>query len=379
MTASQRTRRTGARRAGAAAGLCLLLCVCAGAQPPPGAPPSGEDLDRLLGEITPAFPAPYVQAVFGPEADPGPLRLLGMDLAQDAPLDGGVPRVDGAKALAVTAYWVPAVRITGKIPAQLRFWLEQVALARTLDVSAGPGAGEPPWEPGVVVRQTFEAPMREIVHVLNGAAHLTVQLAAPPGRNAGPGLVLQDLPLHLGPAAGRGRLRAERWEAFAGPGVRTLSAGFRLCNDAALTLPVPDSDGAEVSELVVSSAYAYGIVPQGKPVMEVVLRGGGGERRMELLSGVHTARADYDYFAPGSQRHERTVIVESQDADHMDSSGAPFQRHRYGGRVPLSPPLRDVRTLEFRLRGAVVVDVFEVGLAGAPAPPAPPAAPGAAL
>ena len=37
---------------------------------PRGAPPSAEDLDRLLREITPAFPAPYVQAVFGPEAAP---------------------------------------------------------------------------------------------------------------------------------------------------------------------------------------------------------------------------------------------------------------------------------------------------------------------
>jgi len=207
-----------------------------------------------------------------------------------------------------------------------------------------------------------------------------VQLAAPPGRNAGPGLVLQNLPLHLGPAAGRGRLRAERWEAFAGPGVRTLSASFRLCNDAVLTLPVSAADGAEVSALVLSSAYAYGIVPQGEPVMEVVLRGGDGERRVELLSGVHTARADYDYFTPGSQRHERAVIVESQDADHMDSTGAPFQRHRYGGRVPLDPPFRDLKSLEFRLRAGVVVDVFEAGLAPAPvpAPPADPPAQGAA-
>ncbi len=366
------------RRRAVAGALCLLLCVWAGAQETPGAPPSAEDLDRLLREVTPAFPAPYVQAVFGPEADPGPLRLLGLDLAQDAPLTDKTPRVDGAKTLTVTAYWVPAVRITGKIPVQLRFWLEKVALARTLDVSAGPGPGEAPWEPGVVARQPFEVPMREIVYVLNGAAHLTVQLAAPPGRNAGPGLVFQNLPLHLGPAAGRGRLRAERWEAFAGPGVRTLSASFRLCNDAVLTLPVPASDGGEVSALVLSSAYAYGIVPQGEPVMEVVLRGGDGERRVELLSGVHTARADYDYFAPGSQRHERAVIVESQDADHMDSTGAPFQRHRYGGRVPLAPPLRDLKSLEFRLRAGVVVDVFEVGFASVQASSAAPAAQGAA-
>ena len=114
--------------------------------------------------------------------------------------------------------------------------------------------------------------------------------------------------------------------------------------------------------------------------MEVVLRGGDGERRVELLSGVHTARADYDYFTPGSQRHERAVIVESQDADHMDSTGAPFQRHRYGGRVPLDPPFRDLKSLEFRLRAGVVVDVFEAGLAPAPvpAPPADPPAQGAA-
>lgn len=366
------------RRRAAAGVLCLLLCAWAGAQPPPGAPPSSEELDRLLKEITPEFPAPYVQAVFGPEADPGPLRLLGLDLAQDGPLTDRKPSVDGARTLTVTAYWVPALRVTGRIPVQLRFWLENVALARTLDVSAGPGPGEVPWEPGVVARQIFDVPMREIVYVLNGAAHLSVQLAVPPGRNAGPGLVLQDLPLHLGPAAGRGRLRAERWEAFTGPGVRTLSASFRLCNDAVLTLPVPASDGAAVGAVVLSSAYAYGVVPQGKPVMEVVLRGGDGERRVELLSGVHTARADYDFFTPGSQRHERAVIVESQDADHMDSTGTPFQRHRYGGRVPLDPPLRNVKTLEFRLSAGVVVDVFEVGVVSAPTPPAVPAAQGVA-
>ncbi|HOC73049.1 MAG TPA: hypothetical protein PKL54_09540 [Candidatus Hydrogenedentes bacterium] len=376
MTVSQGKRgmRTPCRAAGA---LCLLFCFWAGAQEGPG-PLPGEELDRLIREITPAFPAPYVQAVFGPEQDPGPLRLLGLDLAQDAPLSGKPPRVDGAKALAVTAYWVPSQRITGRVPVQLRFWLENVALARTLDVSAGPAAGEAPWEPGVVARQTFEAPMREIVYVLNGAAHLSVLLAAPPGRNAGPGLTLQDLPLHLDPASGRGRLRAERWEAFAGPGVRTLSASFRLCNDAAITLPVPASPAeAAVAGLAVSSAYAYGVVPQGNPVMEVVLRGADGERRVELLSGVHTARADYDYFPPGSQRHERAVIVESQDAENMDSAGAPFQRHRYGGRIALDPPLREVTSLEFRLRAAVVVDVFEVGFLAAP-PPADPAPKGTA-
>ncbi len=219
--------------------------------------------------------------------------------------------------------------------------------------------------------------MREIVYVLNGAAHLSVLLAAPPGRNAGPGLTLQDLPLHLGPASGRGRLRAERWEAFAGPGIRTLSASFRLCNDAVVTLPVPASPAGPAAGLAVASAYAYGVVPQGQPVMEVILRGADGERRVELLSGVHTARADYDYFPPGSQRHERVVIVESQDAENMDSAGAPFQRHRYGGRITLDPPLREVTSLEFRLRAAVVVDVFEVGFLSAP-PPADPAPKGAA-
>lgn len=339
---------------------------------PPSAPQplTARDVKARLAEITPSFPAPYAQAVLPVGVEPGAVRLLGVDLAQAGPVAASKrPRLEGGRPLTLTAYWVPSTRIVGRIPFSLRFWLENFMVSRGEDLAVGPGPGQPPWEPGVVQRQEYSVNLSNVSSMLTGNARLSLQLTPKSGAGQ-PGLVLQEMPVFLAPQVGRGRIRAELWEPLLAGPAKTLSVSFRLCNEARVRVPVRVEPGRAATTLLVASAYAYGSLPQDTPVMEVTVEGREGARVVVLRSGVDTARTDYDFFPPGAQDHAKATIIDSQDADYLDSGGAPFQRHRYLARLALDPPVAEPRSVSFRLLADVVVDVHEAALlfGGADAP-----------
>lgn len=357
--------------------LCVFAVLAASAAPaetPPAAetpqPLTARDIQARLAEITPAFPAPYVQAVLPVGVEPGAVRLLGVDLAQAGPVAASKrPRLEGGRPLTITAYWVPSTRIVGRIPFSLRFWLENFMVSRGENLAVGPGPGQPPWEPGVVQRQEYSVNLSGVAAMLTGNARISLQLT-PKSGGGQPGLVLQEMPVFLAPHVGRGRIRAELWEPLLTGPAKTLSASFRLCNEARVRIPVRTEPDSAATAILVASAYAYGSLPQDAPVMEVTVEGRDGARAVVLRSGVDTARTDYDFFPSGDQDHAKATIIDSQDADYLDSGGAPFQRHRYLARLALDPPVPAPVAVSFRLVSDVVVDVHEVALlfGGADAP-----------
>ena len=361
--------------------LCLAVMGWAGAAAV-NAPP--KDLDAQLRELTPSHPAPATGVLLPVGEDAGPVRLLGVDLLQNgSPLAGESPKLDGNIPLDIVEYWCAAAVIAGRISTTVRFWSQDYMIGRGEDLAIGPNAGEPAWEPGGVYRQKHTINLPQIAGAINGNVHLSIHLAAGPGGGS-ESPALQQLDLVLTPRVSAGRIARTLLESKLEHGAEPLSKSFRLGRGASVTLPV-GAHGRAVRGIIVVSSFAYGSVAQGKPVLEVDMGEGAGSRHMQLLSGVHTARGDYDYNQPGTVNHTKPPIVESQDADYLDASGAPFRRHRYLGTIPLDPPVQNLESLTFHVTADVVVDVFEVALLYAePAAPSasttPPAsAPAAAV
>ena len=350
-------------------GVCLLLAAWAGAQKADTVP---KDLGVRIGELTPAHPAPATGALLPAGEDAGPVRLLGVDLLQNGtPLSGGCPKLDGNIPLDVVAYWCPAAVIAGRVPMTIRFWSQDYMIGRGEDLVIGPAPGEPAWEPGGVYRQKHTVGLPQIAGSINGNVHLSIHLAA--GAVGGPeSPALQQIELVVTPRVGAGRIARTTLDAKLERGAAPLSKSFRLGRGASVTLCVGVRNRA-VKGIVVVSSFAYGSVAQGKPVVEVAVNDGTAPRSMQLLSGVHTARGDYDYYLPGTMNHSKPAIVDSQDAeDYLDASGGPFRRHRYAGMVPLDPPTQNLESLTFSVTADVVVDVFEVALLYAEPAAAPP-------
>ncbi len=356
--------------------VCLVVAGWAGAATVDAAP---KDLDTQIRELTPSHPAPATGALLPVGEDAGPIRLIGIDLLQNGvPLAGDCPKLDGNIPFDIVAYWCPAAVIAGRIPMTLRFWSQDYMIGRGEDLVIGPAAGEPAWEPGGVYRQKHTIGLPQIAGAINGNIHLSIHLAA--GANAGlESPALQQLDLVVTPRVGAGRVARTLLDAKLEHGAEPLSKSFRLGRGASVTLPV-GVHGRAVRGLIVVSSFAYGTVAQGKPVVEVGVNEGTASRNVQLLSGVHTARGDYDYGLPGTMNHVKPAIVESQDADYLDASGAPFRRHRYLGTLPLDPPAQNLESLTFHVTADVVVDVFDVALlyaepAAPPISPVPAAAP----
>ena len=356
---------------------CICLTLASWAAAVDAAP---KDLDAQIRQLTPSHPAPATGALLPVGEEAGPMRLLGIDLLQNGtPLAGECPKLDGNFPLDLVPYWCPAAVIAGRVPTTVRFWSQDYMIGRNEDLVSGPAAGEPAWEPGGVYRQKHTINLPQIAGAIDGDVHLSIHLTA--GTSAGTeSPALQQLDLVVTPRVGAGRIARTLLEAKLEHGAEPLSKSFRLGRGASVTLPV-GVRGRPVRGLIVVSSFAYGTVAQDKPVVEVGVNEGSGSRKLQLLSGVHTARGDYDFNPPGTMNHAKAAIIESQDADYLDASGAPFRRHRYMGVIPLDPPAQNLESLSFHAPAEVVVDVFEVALLfaepAAPAVPAPVPAPAA--
>ncbi len=352
------------------AGLAAVLCLAAALAH--GGAPDGS------AKTSPDFAAPSANALLPPGGDPGPLRLLGIDLLQDgAPLTGDTPAVDANKPLEIVAYWVPYVRLPARLPLSARFWAHRFMVSGGDTLEAGPEAGAPPWEAGGVYRQPHTVNLPAVLVSVSGEARLLIGLESVQRDKGRKTLPLMDLAVTVAPRVGGGKIPRKLLEARA-PGGMVLSKSFRLCRGASVVLPVTPSVGGRVVSVLVCSAFSYGDVPQDKPVFEMVPQtaGGAAMAAVPVLSGAHTARTDYDFYPARSMGHGKAEIIDSQEADTTDSGGLPMRRHRYAAQFDLPAPAA-LTGLAFRPVSNVVVDVFDVVLlleAPAPEPSGPPPA-----
>ena len=118
------------------------------------------------------------------------------------------------------------------------------------------------------------------------------------------------------------------------------------------------------------SAFSYSTAPQGDTVCDVhVTTAEGRDVNLKIESGHSTARGDYDLYTPERNGHERIATIESKEADYLNASGAPFQKHKYAARLTLPEALGNLTELRFRSSSEVILDIFDLVLCYEDSPP----------
>lgn len=341
----------------AAFGLTLAAALQAVGQETAALPPAAE----------PAIPAPAVGAFAPAAARPAPLRLLGVDLLQEgAPVAPDV--LLGGRPLVMRFHWIPSRRAAAAVPFEVTFVSAGSRISRRYELAAAPEPGAAPWEGGCVYLQPQAIDLPSVATAMSGDVSIIVQLIEQE-MGAIVRRPLQQIRARVSPAVVPGQVSRRAVAAFFGETARPLNVSFRLGSGAAAEVPLPAGvSGAAAETIGLVSAFSYGDIPQGGPVCMVeVLAGDEVVRQVELRSGEHSARADYDY-RPEEQKHDKTSVVESWLAEYGDAEGAPFNKHKYGVRIPIGADAAARATaLRFRAAADVVFDVYEVVLAPEPA------------
>jgi hypothetical protein len=315
--------------------------------------------ERLLKAVTPAFAAPYPE--FSPDWQPLALRLLGIDLTQNGlPVTGERPVLDSAFPLTVTCYWLAEAEVTQKRGLELKVASHDGQIAKTEEVKAGPDAIA--WEAGSVYRQNFELALAPVVSAFTGDAMLVLSVFPRQKSSTSP-VALQRVPVHLNPSLRPGRVSARSLSsAFTGD-YHDLSTSFRLGRNARQKIQVPVETRGPATAIAVVSAVSYGSAAQDEPVCEIVTKSEGAKiNTFYLLSGVDTARSDYDFYAEGSVNHEKATVIESWDAEYPDVFNKPFKKHMYLAILPLPNDAGNLAALEFISKTPFVLDIFDVVL-----------------
>lgn len=322
-------------------------------------PATLEKTESLLESVTPTFAAPYPE--LSPGWEPVPLRLVGVDLAQEGE-SAPAPRpvLDSSRPLTITCYWLAERKTSRKQDLELRIASHDDKISRVEEVKAGPD--DAAWNAGSLYKQRFVFPLSPIASTITGDAMLSLSLF-PRQQGSTLPVTLQRVPLHLEPLLRAGRI-SERSLNSAIPGdYHDLSVSFRLGRNARQTVRLPEQKAEPATAVAVVSSVAYGSPPQGETVCEIIARNQGGETHAwSLISGLNTARSDYDFYPPGSVNHEKTTIVESWDAGYPDVFNKPFKKHKYLAVLPLPPAARTADSLEFVSKTPFVIDIYDVAL-----------------
>lgn len=347
----------------------LLAVATAAGTVFPMHPARAEEPAALLGDITPAIPAPPVDIVNGPDAEQASLRLLGIDVEQNAAPNAGAPLVlDGKLPLLLRTYWlVGDAPVVQSHTVSLRFWSNECFMGRTLEMSVGPGDEGTPWRPGSVFREELIVDLPSVAHDLTGTGSLTVAIEQTEGAAPAP---LLYLPVHITPFVGGRGVDARKLAAALDRPFRDLAKSFRLGHQARQELEIPEGWGAGVRALAVVSAFSYGAIDQGEPVFDVVaVSESGAAFTWTARSGEGSSRADYDFYLPGTLNHKKIAVFESWDANYPDISGQPFAKHKYLATVALPEDFGTLRSVAVVSRTPYVIDIFDVALLlAAPAP-----------
>ncbi len=326
------------------------------------------DAEARLEAITPRFPAPPTAVTRQPGDSSLPLTLEGISLFQDgSPLATDAPVADGNRTLEVRSYWMPSTRFSRSIPVVLRFESHGGKIARQESFTVGPAPNSAPWEPGGVYVQSHLVDLPTAASAMSGRVYLTVNLprpAAPADQRA----CLQATALELTPALRPSDADTTEYDALFGTDGLRVARRFVLGPGARAELVLPPTS-SPCRALGIVSGFAYGTVPQGRSVCDIkAVYEDGAEVPLRLVSGVTTAKTDFDYYLPGTLDHEKIAIAFSWEADYLSAAQSPFMKHAYAGVLELPREGAALERLEFRATENVLLEIRDVVLLQDPAP-----------
>lgn len=317
------------------------------------------NLERMVKEFTPTYTAPY--SGLTQELPAVRLRLLGTDLEQDGKLlSDERPVLDSSLPATITCYWMAEAEVTQKTPLELKLSTHDGQIFRSVEVKAGPNAEV--WHVGSVYVQKYELQVSAVATVFSGDSLLTLSLF--PYQDADIAAVpLQSLPIYLTPYVRAAQVSDRNLNAAVGKDLRSLSVSFRLGRNARHKITVDDQALGATSAIAVVSGFSYGSIPQDEPVCDIVVRFHGGDSETwTMLSGVHTARSDFDFYPPNAANHKKVQIVESWQSEYADTFDRPFQKHKYLALFSVPQSSGKVASIEFVSKISNVIDIFGVAL-----------------
>lgn len=301
-----------------------------------------------------------LEMTFDARTRPGTLRLLGLDLFQgNQSIDDG--RLDGAQPVTMVCYWIPRVDSAQTMPVEFSLRGAGGRLASEVRGTAGAARNEAEWKANCLYKQSYALDLPTIARRFNGDTALTVCLVSR-GRAGVEPVPLMRLSVYVSPIAERGRTSRAALETAFGKDIKSLDASFRLGRGAEMVLPVAPDVAIAAGAIGIVSAFSYGSVKQDQPVCEVLGQDDRGQvRTWNLLSGVDTARTDYD-VNPEGMNHLSVAEVESWEADYLNVHDRPFQKRSYKCVIRLPKDFGRLTTLTFRSVNPYIFEVFDVVL-----------------
>jgi hypothetical protein len=319
-----------------------------------------QDLDAMRQRIaanTPDYPAPLYDVFDAAGQGAIPVRLLGIDIVQNAqPLTGVPAELDGAKPLTIAAYWEATVRVTSSVPLKIAFWDRLCLISPSEDLRIGPRNNEEPWQPGNVYRQEYPVDVRAVANAFSGHGYLLLSLRSMPGRSRDL-TSLQMVPVLVHPLIEEIKVSERSLERVVPPPYRIIPSEFRLGQGAEVRLDVPADWRAGNRRLAVMSSMSYQSLPEGAAACEIALTlGVETKAKFELDYGVHTARCDDEPRAGGA------TVFESRDSAHLNREGRPVQLHKYIAVFDLPVEAASIDAIAFHCNAEVVLDIFGMAL-----------------
>ncbi len=315
------------------------------------------DTNKLIekGEI---FKAP-TYSIFENEPQEN-LRLLGIQLVQAGKgliKQEDIITINPQELLDVNLHWLPGHDIDTKIPILLQFSTRDGIVKRTIETQIGPEVGEL-WKAGGIYQHHHVTDMRSITLSFSGAATMSVHVGQESTLSETQNFQLL-LNLRLLPLIELPDMETSRYPEFFGSNNISLNKRFRLGSGVTQRIDIEQREDHSFIGIGLISAYGYNSVPQSKKV-GVCRVYSNGQILVELpiLSGIHTARSDYD-FDPQGRDHQKIAIIESEEADYLDVNGAPFLRHKYVSKLP-SAEMAKADSIEFEMLARGTLDIFDI-------------------
>ena len=290
------------------------------------------------------------------------LRLIGMQLEQAGQSlydQDDVITINPQELLEIKLHWLPGHDINTKLPVVLQFSTRDGVVKRTIEIQIGPESGSI-WKAGGLYQHHHIADMRSITRSFSGAATLSTFLGLENSFSQNQ-ICQQIVNLRLLPLIEPPNMETERYPEFFGTNYISLNKRFRLGSGVTQRIDIKNTDNAAIIGIGLISSFGYNSVPQTK-IVAMCRVYSNDQKLVELpiLSGIHTARSDYD-FDPQRRDHQKIAIIESEEADYLDTNGAPFLRHKYVSKLP-STELALANSIEFEMLVRGTLDIFDVVL-----------------
>lgn len=337
--------------------VCFVLAAMSLVARAYGQEGEGDGVQAHLDEAAPTY-LNTLDLMLDRTTRPEALKLLGLDLLQqNRRIING--RLDGTQPVTMVCYWIPRITSAQTVPVEISLRGAGGRLSSDVRVTARAARNEPEWQANCLYKQAYALDLPSIARRFNGDIALTVCLISR-GRTDVERVPLMRLSVYVSPVTERGRTSRAVLETSFGKDLRSLDASFRLGQGAEIVLPVSGEWAATAGAIGIVSAFSYGSVKQDQPVCEILVRDDRGQERVwHLLSGVDTARTDYD-FNPEGMNHRPVTEVESWEADYLNVHDRPFQKRNYRSILELPKDFGLLTTLTFRSVNPYILEVFDV-------------------